>query len=139
MSSKSYIASYLNEKNHASTRTPVASTLSSMAASTGLYTKTFELSGFSGSINALAFSVRGDYLAIGDDKGTITILDHVRKAVLLELLAKQAVTALHWHCTKPNILFCGYADGGVVILDLTMGGREVSLVFGLISVRSQTV
>ncbi|KAF7795822.1 hypothetical protein EIP86_006989 [Pleurotus ostreatoroseus] len=125
-------ADYSYEKCHASTRTAVASTLSSMAASTALYTKTFELSGFSGSINALAFSGKGDYLAIGDDRGTVTILDHVHKAVLLELLAKQAVTALHWHSTRPNILFCGYADGGVVIFDLTMGGREVSLVFGLV-------
>ncbi|KAJ3545882.1 hypothetical protein NM688_g5573 [Phlebia brevispora] len=90
------------------------------------YHQTFELGGFACSVNCLDFSCVADFLAIGDDKGVVTIVDYIRKVIILQLGRPQAVavTAIKWHKRDSNVLFCGYGDGGIVIFDMTVDSEN---------------
>ncbi|KIO05126.1 hypothetical protein M404DRAFT_9132 [Pisolithus tinctorius Marx 270] len=78
---------------------------------------TFDLlNGHSNTINVLAFSSCGSYLASGgEDK--LLIIWRVSDSMLLYALAFESpVTALVWHPNAPAILFCGCENGAVLRL-----------------------
>ncbi|KAI6002370.1 WD40-repeat-containing domain protein, partial [Pisolithus orientalis] len=74
------------------------------------------LNSHSDTINVLAFSSCGSYLASGrEDK--LLIIWRVSDSMLLYALAFESpVTALVWHPNAPAILFCGCENGAVLQL-----------------------
>ncbi|KAI5986303.1 WD40-repeat-containing domain protein [Pisolithus orientalis] len=96
---------------------------------------TFDLlNGHSNTINVLAFSSCGSYLASSrEDK--LLIIWRVSDSMLLYVPAFESpITALVWHPNAPAILFCGCKNGAVLWLKnfSEVGVRpDLSILFGV--------
>lgn len=73
------------------------------------------------SINALAFSPDGRFLASGGDDCVVFVLDPTNGQVYHKIRSRVAITALEWDHSdeQPYRLFIGYSSGEVVIATVT--------------------
>lgn len=80
------------------------------------------------SINVLAFSPCGKYLASGADDGVVYIFNPRQGAKFMKVVAHHAVTTLAWDPTGNGRLYVGREDGQVVFLDIVNAASSCHVV-----------
>lgn len=82
------------------------------------YVCTLDFPGHEDSVNALAFSPDGVYLASGGDDGILFVLDPTNGQVIHKLRLGTPVTAIRWHAQRTYELFVGAGDGKVMVVEM---------------------
>ncbi|KDQ30070.1 hypothetical protein PLEOSDRAFT_165721 [Pleurotus ostreatus PC15] len=90
------------------------------------------------SINVLAFSPCGKYLASGADDGVVYIFNPRQGAKFMKVVAHHAVTTLAWDPTGNGRLYVGREDGQVVFLDIHDSGLSGSFKLPITSDKSES-
>ncbi|KAJ3552959.1 hypothetical protein NM688_g3877 [Phlebia brevispora] len=76
------------------------------------------------SVNCLAFSPDGLYVAAGYDKGPVAVIDVLERRIKLAINWVWPVTALIWHPARAYVLVVGYGDGRVIAHELDGGNLD---------------
>ena len=83
------------------------------------YSPVFSFTGHSSSINVLSFSPRGDYLASGGDDHILFVVSCHSGTEVRKLVGTSPITSICWHPEHTAKLFVGYAEGKLVVLDVS--------------------
>lgn len=102
----------------------------SAAVEISSYACTSEIPGHEDSVNALAFSPEGIYLASGGDDGVLLVVDPTNGRIVHKLRFGNPVTTLLWHAHASYELFVGCGDGQVMVVRVE-GENPVIIIFYL--------